>query len=39
MIQNRSLKGLFKFILNSSYFLIWTYMLDDIILKMKKFVI
>ena len=39
MIQNRNLKGLFKFILNSSYSLIWIYILGGVILKMKKFVI
>ena len=39
MILNTLLKRLLKFILNSSYFLILIYILDDIILKMKKFVI
>ena len=38
MIQNTLLKGLFKLILNSSYILLLIYILDDIILKMNKFV-
>ena len=39
MKQNRFLKGLFNIMMNSSYFLSWIYILGDMILKMKKFVI
>ena len=39
MIENRIFKGSFKFILNSSYFLVWIYILGGMILKMKKLVI
>ena len=39
MILNTLLKRLLKFILNSSYILLLIYVLDGIILKMKKFVI
>ena len=39
MILNTLLKRLLKFILNSSYILIFIYILDNIILKMKNFVI
>ena len=39
MILNTLLKRLLMFILNSSYILLLIYILDDIILKMKKFVI
>ena len=38
-LSNTLLKRLFKFILNSSYILLLIYILDDIILKMKKFLI
>ena len=39
MILNTLIKRLLKFILNSSYILLLIYILDGIILKMKKFVI
>ena len=39
MILNTLLKRLLKFILNSSYILPLIYILDGIILKIKKFVI
>ena len=39
MILNTLLKRLLKFMLNSSYILLLIYVLDGIILKMKKFVI
>ena len=39
MILNTLLKRLLKFILNLSYILLLIYILNDIILKMKKFVI
>ena len=39
MKQNRIVKGLFKIILNSAYFLTWIYILGGMILKMKRFMI
>ena len=38
-LSNTLLKRLFKFILNSSYILLLIYILDGIILKVKKFLI